>query len=103
MDSERFFEELRDAVSAVRVADVALEASAGRPQSAENLRAVIDRRRARDAVGSLLASRPEELAGLILALATSANETYAGVNGRLSELETRVQGIAETNNLWDGS
>lgn len=96
MDAEKFFGELRDAVNAVRVADVALREST--PNTAENYRAVIDRRRNRDALSSLIAQNPEEFAGLVLALARQVrdlqieNRTHARMDDRLTKLEERVNG-----------
>lgn len=88
MDSEKFFDQLGDCVRNVRVAMVAREET--RHGSAANLQAIIDSRRHRDVLTTLIASHPEEFAGLLLALAASANETYAGVNDRLSRLETAM-------------
>lgn len=88
MDSEKFFDQLGDCVRNVRVAMVAREET---PHgSAENFKAIIDSRRHRDVLTSLIAAHPEEFAGLLLALAASANETYAGVNDRLARLETAM-------------
>lgn len=90
MDSEKFFDQLGECVRNVRVAMVAREET--RHGSAANLQAIIDSRRHRDVLTTLIASHPEEFAGLLLALAASANETYAGVNERLSRLETALEG-----------
>lgn len=88
MDSEKFLDQLGDCVRNVRVAMVAREET--RHGTAANLQAIIDSRRHRDVLTTLIAAHPEEFAGLLLALATSANETYAGVNDRLAKLETAV-------------
>lgn len=77
VDSERFFGTLRDAVNLVRASEVALSGS--RPGTAENYKAVIDRRRNRDALSSLIAQNPEEFAGLVLALARQVSEAQARV------------------------
>lgn len=88
MDGEKFYEELHDAVVNVRAALVAADTTTA--GTAENLRSVIDVRRNRDQLTTLIARYPEEFAGLLLALAASANETYAGVNDRLAKLETAM-------------
>lgn len=90
MDGEQFFDALRDAVSAVRQAQRLAEVSAD--GSRVHLRATMGIRRHRDALSSLIAQNPEEFAGLLLALAASANETYAHVNERVARLEAALEG-----------
>lgn len=72
MDAERFYGTLRDAVNAVRAAEVALGGT--KPDSAANYRAIIDRRRNRDTLTSLISQQPEEFAGLVVALAAQVHE-----------------------------
>lgn len=82
MDSEKFFDQLGDCVRNVRVAMVAREEA--RHGSAANMRAIIDSRRHRDVLTSLIAAHPEEFAGLLLALA-----------GRVSALALRVKSLED--------
>lgn len=80
MDSEKFVEQLSECVRNVRVAMLAREETA--PRSAANLQAVIDSRRHRDVLTTLIASHPEEFAGLVLALLDRVGKLKDEVRGR---------------------
>lgn len=94
VDSERFFEELRDAVVNVRAAAVARDTTPIR--TAANLQAILDQRRHRDALTSLIAQNPEKFAGLVLALVRQVyelqieNRTHARMDDRLAKLEAAM-------------
>lgn len=88
MDSEKFFDVLTDKVNAV--SDAASRMEHTKQGSAENYRAVLEHRMLRDELISVVGRYPELFVGLLLALAASANETYAGVNDRISKLETAM-------------
>lgn len=81
MDAEKFFEQLRDKVNQVRV-DVRV-AHETQPNTVENLKAAMSCRRDRDALTSLIARRPEEFAGLVVALAAQVH----GLSERVAKLE----------------
>ena len=95
MDGEKFYDALRDAVNDVRASRVVAESS--RSGTRENLTGVIGIRRNRDELTSLIARYPEEFAGLVIALAASANDTYAGLNERLAKLEVKVGDLEVEN------
>ena len=90
--SEKFFDQLRDAVAAVRVA--AGERETARPGSAASYRAALDHRRLRDEVGSLVARHPEEFAGLVIAIAQDATESWARLNDRVARLEAAMEELS---------
>lgn len=86
VDSEKFYGALRDAVNQVRADRAALELA--EIDSAANLRAVIHIRRHRDELSALIAKRPEEFAGLLVALAAQVYEQGA----RIQSLQNRFTG-----------
>lgn len=94
MDSEKFFEALRDKVNEVRAAQAAIENTA--PGTVHNLKAIMSERRLRDDVSGLISRHPDEFVGLVLALARQVNDlqvenrTHARMNERIARLEAAM-------------